>query len=46
MNTLKGHTKEVYAIAVNADGNIIASGSFDCTVKLWDYSTFGQSDLV
>lgn len=34
--TLKGHTGEVYAVAVSPDGKTYATGSFDKTVKLWN----------
>lgn len=32
---LKGHTDPVYAVAISPDGQTIATGSFDKTVKLW-----------
>ncbi|HEV8066807.1 MAG TPA: protein kinase [Planctomycetaceae bacterium] len=34
--TLKGHSKEVCAVAFSADGNRIVSGSDDKTLKIWD----------
>ncbi len=34
--TLKGHTNSVLSVAVSPDGKIIASGSADRTLKLWD----------
>jgi WD40 repeat protein len=34
--TLEGNTNEVNAVAVAADGRRSASGSEDCTLRLWD----------
>lgn len=34
--SLTGHTSSVSAIAVTADGKWLATGSFDCTIKLWN----------
>ena len=36
---LKGHTAEVVSISVNAQGNLILTGSFDNTACLWDIRT-------
>eukprot|EP00063_Salmo_salar_P011432 XP_013986267.1 PREDICTED: transcription initiation factor TFIID subunit 5-like [Salmo salar] len=33
---LKGHTDTIYALKFSRDGEILASGSMDNTVKLWD----------
>ncbi len=33
---LKGHTSTVNAVSFSTDGNILASGSSDRTIKLWD----------
>lgn len=33
---LKGHSNFVFSVAFHPHGNLIASGSFDETVKLWD----------
>ncbi|PAX59770.1 WD40 repeat domain-containing protein [Brunnivagina elsteri] len=37
--TLSGHTEPVRAIAISANGQILASGSDDKTVKLWNPGT-------
>ena len=34
--TLSGHTNSVASIAYNPDGQILASGSYDNTIKLWN----------
>jgi len=41
--TLKGHQDWVSALAMSADGQILASGSLDKTVKLWHLET---GDLI
>jgi WD40 repeat protein len=36
LTEMAGHTGIVYALAVNADGSRIATGSDDGTVRIWD----------
>ena len=40
--TLEGHTEEVASVAFSPDGTLLASGSRDGTVKLWDVPTERQ----
>ncbi len=40
--TLKGHTAEVLSVAYSPDGQTIASGSGDNTIRLWDINTGEQ----
>ncbi|MEH1856159.1 MAG: serine/threonine-protein kinase [Nostoc sp.] len=39
VQTLKGHSSMVHAIAISPDGQFIASGSNDKTIKLWQIGT-------
>ncbi|MDB5310941.1 MAG: domain, G-beta repeat [Gemmataceae bacterium] len=39
VTVLKGHIDTVDVVALSPDGTIIATGSFDKTIKLWDAAT-------
>src|SRR4051812_3039962 len=36
LHTIDGHNASVWALAFDAQGHTLASGSFDTTVKLWE----------
>ena len=37
--TFSGHSNSVYSVAISSDGNTIATGSSDKTIKLWNASS-------
>jgi WD40 repeat protein len=39
VTTLQGHTSTVPGVALSADGQLLASASFDGTVRLWEVSS-------
>ncbi|MBC5797544.1 trypsin-like peptidase domain-containing protein [Sphaerospermopsis sp. LEGE 00249] len=39
VNTLTGHSSLVRSVAFSPDGQTLASGSYDNTIKLWDVAT-------
>jgi DNA-binding beta-propeller fold protein YncE len=43
INVLTGHSDLVFSLAINPEGNILASGSLDKTVKIWD---LGKGELI
>ena len=43
--TLKGHLDEVISVAFNYDGSLLASGSGDGTVLLWDMTGGSRKNL-
>ena len=45
MRTLRGHSGQVQSVGWSPDGNRIATGSYDRTVKVWDAAT-GQETLT
>ena len=42
VKTLLGHASDVRAIAFSPDGKLLASGSYDDTIKLWDATTWEE----
>ncbi|KAI3556961.1 regulator of conidiation-1 [Colletotrichum abscissum] len=40
IQTLGGHGKRVYKVEISKNGKILASGSVDCTVRLWSTTTW------
>ena len=52
MKSIKGHSDALYNVAFSPDGALIASGSFDQTIKLWStkngelINTLGHSSSV
>jgi len=42
LRQFQGHTKYVSSVAISANGKIIASGSWDRTVRLWDVTRGGE----
>jgi WD40 repeat protein len=39
INTIRGHSDSILSVAISPDGKILASGSRDRTIKLWNLTT-------
>ncbi len=44
--TLEGHTDGVQSVAFSPDGQMLASGSWDSTIRLWNPNTAQQKNLL
>ena len=42
MNTLQGHSSDVVSVAFHPTENILATGSWDRSAKVWSYSSEGR----
>jgi WD40 repeat protein len=40
--TLKSHSKTVTSLAFSNDSRLLATGDYDCTIKLWDVATMNE----
>lgn len=43
---LRGHTNQVWAMAISADGNTVASSGMDGSIKLWHTDRTNLTDLL
>jgi WD40 repeat protein len=46
LRTLHGHKQLVRTLAISSDSQIIASGSFDNTIKIWNFQTGELIDTI
>lgn len=42
VQVLKSHTAAVYCLALSHCGTILASGSYDCTARLWNMDSYDE----
>src|SRR5687767_8656077 len=42
----KGHDGLIYAVVFSSDGKTLATASFDGTIKLWDFATGKESQVL
>ncbi|KAI1420127.1 hypothetical protein F5Y12DRAFT_788515 [Xylaria sp. FL1777] len=46
LQTLEGHVQTVESIVFSPDGRYVASGSWDCTARIWDVATGGCLNIL
>jgi WD40 repeat protein/transcriptional regulator with XRE-family HTH domain len=46
VRVLHGHTNWVWSLAFSPEGDILASGSDDCTLRLWDVKDGNSIDVI
>ena len=44
--TLTGHTNCINSVCFSSDSRVLASGSFDSTIKLWDTETYQEITIL
>ena len=45
-NTAWGHTRPVRSVVFSPDGNVLASGGFDGTIRLWNLATYRNFKVI
>jgi WD40 repeat protein len=46
LRTLEGHTGQVSAVAISSDGRRAVSGSYECTLRVWDVESGQRSSAL